>query len=182
MEKIAIMNLVERMNLLFGGFQDETCRACDGYNPHWRPNWKDEVETELDVIRDHFPIPLPEDYCEIFRKFGGGRIEDKRPNWVIPEMSFWTWDDMKDFDATVGFFEDCPNGFPFGDDIGDVVYFYVDDGTDTSIYMAEKSMTFDRDFWYKIAGSFTELFTSTEAQRLFRNFYRYGCDKGTDGR
>ena len=43
-------------------------------------------------------------------------------------------------------------------------------------------MTFDRDFWYKIAGSFTELFTSTEAQRLFRNFYRYGCDKGTDGR
>lgn len=134
------------------------------------------------VIRDHFPVPLPEDYCEIFRKFGGGRIEDKRPNWVIPEMSFWTWDDMKDFDATVGFFEDCPNGFPFGDDIGDVVYFYVDDGTDTGIYMAEKSMTFDRDFWYKIAGSFTELFTSTEAQRLFRNFYRYGCNKGTDGR
>ena len=89
---------------------------------------------------------------------------------------------MKDFDATVGFFEDCPNGFPFGDDIGDVVYFYVDDGADTGIYMAGKSVTFDKDFWYKIAGSFTELFTSTEAQRLFRNYYRYDCDKGGDGR
>jgi len=182
MEENTIMNLVEQIVLLFDGFQDEACRAWDGYNPYWRPNWKDEVETELNLIKEHSPISLPEDYCEIFRKFGGGGIADKRPNWVMPEMTFWIWNDIKDFDATVDFFEDCPNGFPFGDDIGDMVYFYVDDGADSGVYMAEKSMVFDKEEWHKIASSFTELFTSAEAQRLFRNYYNYGSDEGTDGR
>jgi hypothetical protein len=69
------------------------------------------------------PVSLPEDYCELFRRFGGGGIDDTRPNRVIPTMTFWTWSDMKDLDATVDFFEDCPHALPFGDDIGDMVYF-----------------------------------------------------------
>ncbi len=58
----------------------------------------------------------------------------------------------------------------------------VCDGKDTGIYMAEKSLIFDEEYRTKIADSFTELFTNPEAQRLFRNYYRYGCDKGGDGR
>ena len=176
------MNLIEQINVLFDNFQDKACWAHDGYHPDWRPNWREEVETELNLIREHSPVALPDGYCEIFRRFGGGCIEDKRPNWVIPEMTFWTWADMEDFDATVDFFADCPNALPFGDDIGDMAYFYLDDGADTGIYMAEKSLIWDKEYWYKIANSFTELFTDAETQRLFRNYYCYGHDKGGDGR
>lgn len=175
------MNLLEQIDLLFDHFQDEKCGWHDGYNPYWRPNWRDEVESELDLIKKNSPIPLPEDYCEVFRRFGGGIIEDRRPNRVMPVMTFWTWADMKDFDATVDFFQDCPHGLPLGDDMGDMVYFYVRNGDDTGLYMSEKSVAFDRDFWQKIADSFTELFTDSETQRRFRNYYRYGYDKGGDG-
>lgn len=65
------MNLIEQINLLFDGFQDEACDAWDGYDPDCRPNWKDEVETELGLIKENSPISLPEDYSEIFRRFGG---------------------------------------------------------------------------------------------------------------
>lgn len=176
------MDLLEKIALLFANFEDEACRAWDGYNPDWRPNWKDEVEGELDLIKENSPILLPKDYEEIFRRFGGGGIEDRRPNKVIPTMTFWIWDDMKDFDATVDFFAECPKALPFGDDIGDMVYFYVNDGEASGIYMADKSLTWDRDYHTKIAHSFTELFTDEEVQRFFRNYYRYGEDKGGDGR
>ena len=95
-------------------------------------------------------------------------------------MTFWKWDDIKEFDATVNFFEDCSHALPFGDDIGDIVYLYVCDGDDNGIYMADKSDFFEE--MQKLAGSLTELFTSPEVQRLFRNYYRFGCDKGGDGR
>ena len=176
------MNLIEQINLLFDNFQDEACYSTSGYDPDWRPNWWDEVETELKLILEHSPIPLPDDYCEIFRRFGGGCIEDHRPNRVMPDMTFWIWDDIAEFNTNVDFFVDCPNALPFGDDMGDVVYFYVNNEIDTGIYMAGKSLTWDNRYWHKIANSFTELFTNTEVQRLFRNYYQYGCDKGTDGR
>ena len=176
------MNLIEQINLLFDGFQNEACDAWDGCESYCRPNWKDEVETELGLIKENSPISLPEDYSEIFRRFGGGGIEDKRPNSVMPTMTFWAWDDIEDFDATLDFFELCPNALPFGDDIGDRVYFYVYDGEETGIYMSGKASFFDKQYWKKIANSFTELFTSAEVQRLFRNYYRYGYDKGGDGR
>lgn len=176
------MNLMDQVQQLFDGFQDEACQAWDGSNTFWRPNWKDEVETELSLIRENSPVLLPEDYCELFRRFGGGGIEDKRPDYVMPTMTFWIWDDMEDFDATVEFFQECPNALPLGDDIGDCVYFYVCDGADTGIYMSDKSMIFDPEYRTRIAASFTELFTNTETQRLFRNLYRYGCDRGGDGR
>lgn len=54
--------------------------------------------------------------------------------------------------------EDCPNALPFGDDIGDKVYFYVCDGEETSVYMCEKSMRFDKEFWNRVANSFTDSF------------------------
>lgn len=176
------MNLIEQIYLLFGHFQDNACHAWDGCHPYWRPNWKNEVETEWNLIVEHSPIPLPEDYREIFFRFGGGGIEDRRPNRVMPTMTFWAWNEIKDFDDTVDFFEDCPNALPFGDDIGDMSYFYVCDGENTGIYMAEKSLTWDKEYWHRLAGSFTELFTSAEAQRLFRNYYNYGYDKGGAGR
>ena len=138
------------------------------------------MEDKLNLIREHSPVPLPEDYREIFRRFGGGGIEDQRPNYIIPTMTFWKWDDIKEFDATVDFFEDCPHALPFGDDIGDIVYLYVCDGDDSGIYMAYKSDFFEE--MQKLARSLTELFTDTETQRLFRNYYRFGCDKGGDGR
>lgn len=174
------MNLTEQINQLFDNFQDPVCRAWDGYNPNWRPNWREKVEDELNLIREHSPVPLPEDYCEIFRRFGGGGIEDRRPNCVMPTMTFWAWDDIKEFDATVDFFEDCPNALPFGDDIGDIVYIYVSNEEGSGIYMAYKSDFFED--MQKLADSLTELFTDSEIQRLFRNNYRFGCDKGGDGR
>ena len=174
------MNLTERINQIFDNFQDPACRAWDGYNPDLRPNWREKVEDELNLIREHSPVPLPEDYCEIFRHFGGGGIGDRRANHVMPTMTFWAWDDIKEFDATVDFFEDCPNALPFGDDMGDIVYIYVSNGEDSGIYMADKSDFFEE--MQKLAGSLTELFTNPEAQRLFRNYYRFGCDKGGDGR
>lgn len=163
------MNLIEQINLLFDNFQDPACRAWDGYNPYWWPNRKEKVEDELDLIREHSPVPLPEDYCGLFRRFGGGGIEDQRPNYIIPTMTFWKWDDIKEFDATVDFFEDCPHALPFGDDIGDIVYLYVCDGDDSGIYMAYKSDFFEE--MQKLVRSLTELFTDTETQRLFRNYY-----------
>ena len=48
-----MMSLIEQINLLFDNFQDPACRAWDGYNPYWRPNWKEKVEDELDLIREH---------------------------------------------------------------------------------------------------------------------------------
>ena len=51
---------------------------------------------------------------------------------------------------------------------------------DSGVYMADKSDFFEE--MQKLAGSLTELFTDPEAQRLFRNYYRFGCDKGGDGR
>ena len=163
------------------------------------------MEDKLNLIREHSPVPLPEDYREIFRRFGGGgRLRNAPPldaglpaplgdrgseppqglpgrtNYAIPSMTFWKWDDIKEFDATVNFFEDCPHALPFGDDIGDIVYLYVSDGDDSGIYMAYKSDFFEE--MQKLAGSLTELFTDTETQLLFRNYYRFGCDKGGDGR
>ena len=108
------MNLTEQVHLLFDGFQDELCRPWDGYNACWRPNWKDEAEAELNLIREHSPVSLPEDYCELFRRFGGGGIDDTRPNRVILTMTFWTWSDMKDLDATVDFLRIVPTRFPLG--------------------------------------------------------------------
>lgn len=174
------MSLLEKIHSVFDDFQDEACRMWDGYNPHWRPNWQDEVDKEWHLICENSPIPLPEDYGEIFRHFGGGGIEDRRTNMVIPTMTFWTWADIKEFDATVDFFADRPNALPFGDDIGDRVYLYVSDGENSGIYMADKGDFFED--MQKLARSFTELFTDPEAQRLFRNYYRYGYDKGGDGR
>ena len=176
------MNLTEQINQIFDNFQDPECEAWDGYDPDWRPNWREKMEDELNLIQKHSPVPLPEDYCEIFRRFGGGGIEDRRSNRVMPTMTFWVWDDIEDFDATLDFFELCPNALPFGDDIGDRVYFYVCDGEETGIYMSGKASFFDKQYWKKIANSFTELFTSAEVQRLFRNYYCYGYDKGGDGR
>lgn len=176
------MDLMEQIDALFDHFQDKACREHDGYDPYWRPNWREEVEDELNLILERSPVPLPEDYCAIFRRFGGGCIEDRRPNRAIPDMTFWKWEDIQDFDATVEFFSECPHALPFGDDIGDVVYFFLNDGTDTGIYMAGKSLTWDRDYWHKIAESFTQLFTDAEVQRRFRNYYQFGCDKGGDGR
>lgn len=173
------MGLIEQINQLFDGFQDEACEAWDGEEEN--PDWKSEMEAELNLIKEHSPVPLPDDYCEIFRRFGGGGIEDKRPNRVMPTMTFWVWSDIEDFDANVEFFSYYSHALPFGDDIGDRVYFYVSDGEDT-IYMSGKAAFFDKQYWRKIANSFTELFTDAETQRLFRNYYRYGCDNGGDGR
>ena len=53
------MNLIEQINLLFDDFQSEMCRAWDGYNSYWRPNWKNEVETELNLEA----VPI----AEVFR-------------------------------------------------------------------------------------------------------------------
>ena len=55
------MSLTEQANRLFNAFQDEKCRAWARYHADWRSNWKD---------RENYPIPLLEDYCEIFHSFG----------------------------------------------------------------------------------------------------------------
>ena len=71
---------------------------------------------------------------------------------------------------------------PLGDDIGDRVYMLIQNEEENGIYMAGKSMFWDKDFRKKIANSLTELFINTEVQRKFRNYYCYGYDRGTDGR
>ena len=89
---------------------------------------------------------------------------------------------MKDFDAALKFFGACPKSLPFGDDMGDNVYFISDGDEEKGIYMSDKSTFRNKKFRRKIADSFTELFTDTETQRLFRNYSNYGYDKGGDGR
>lgn len=176
------MNLIKQIYASFDNFDNEMCRGYNGYNPVWRPNWNEEIEAELNLIKQHSPISIPDDYCEVFRVFGGGGIDDRRSNQVMPTITFWKWDDIKEFDATVNFFEDCPNALPFGDDIGDMVYFLMESSTESGVYMADKSMVWDEEFRIKIANSLTELFVNAEVQRRFRNLYRFGEDKGGDGR
>ena len=176
------MDLIKHIYLLFDNFSDKNCRMWNGYNPDWRANWNNEIENELNLIRVNSPIPLPEDYCEIFRAFGGGGIEDKRSNWVMPTMTFWAWADIQEFDDSFDFFAECPYALPLGDDIGDRVYMLIQNEEENGIYMAGKSMFWDKDFRKKIANSLTELFINTEVQRKFRNYYCYGYDRGTDGR
>ena len=176
------MDLIKQIYILFDNFSDENCRMWNGYNPDWRPNWNEEIEDELKRIQEHSPIPLPDDYCEIFRAFGGGGIEDKRPNWAIPDISFWAWAEIEDFNDCFDFFEECPNALPIGDDIGDRMYMLIQSKEENGIYMSGKSLFWDKEYRTKIASSFTELFTDADVQRKFRNYYCYGYDKGTDGR
>lgn len=176
------MNFIENVYSLFDGFQDKKCNVWNGCQSDWNPNWNQEIEDQWRLIVENSPISLPDDYRTLFYVFGGGGIEDKRPNWVIPTMTFWKWEDIEDFDETLNFFDDCPNALPFGDDIGGRIYLIICDSTEHGIYMTSKSMFWDKTFRRKIADSFTELFTDGEVQRRFRNYYNYGEDKGGDGR
>lgn len=63
------MDLIKQILSLFDNFSDKNCRAWNGYNPDWRPHWNDKIENELNLIKEHSPIPLPKDYCEIFQQF-----------------------------------------------------------------------------------------------------------------
>ena len=177
-----VMSLIEHIYALFNNFKDEECRAWSGREATWNPNWDQEIDGQWELIVKNSPIPLPDDYRELFYVFGGGGIEDQRPDWIIPEMTFWKWGDMKDFDAALNFFDACPKSLPFGDDMGDNVYFISDGDEEKGIYMSDKSTFRNKKFRRKIADSFTELFTDTETQRLFRNYSNYGYDKGGDGR
>ena len=114
------MSLIKQIYLLFDDFNDAQCYAHNGYDPEWRPTWNEDIEEQLRQIQRGSPISLPDDYCEVFRAFGGGCIEDSRENRIMPAMTFWTWDDIMEFDATVDFFKDCPNALPIGDDMGDI--------------------------------------------------------------
>lgn len=174
------MGLIEQIYETYHHFKDEKCYATNGYHPDYHPNWEDEVEDQLELIREHSPIPLPEDYCELFRAFGGGGIEDTRADYLIPNMTFWTWADIQDNAAD--FFSEYPNALPFGDDIGDMFYILMQDEDGVGIYMADKSDFFEEDDMLKIADSFTQLFTDAEVQRRFRNYYSFGADEGVDGR
>ena len=176
------MSLIEHIYALFNNFKDEECRAWSGREATWNPNWDQEIDGQWELIVKNSPIPLPDDYRELFYVFGGGGIEDQRPDWIIPEMTFWKWGDMKDFDAALKFFDACPKSLPFGDDMGDNVYFISDGDEEKGIYMSDKSTFRNKKFRRKIADSFTELFTDTETQRLFRNYSNYGYVKGGDGR
>lgn len=182
MKKGGTMKFIEQVYEIYHHFQDEKCYAFNGYHPDYHPKWEEEVEEQLALIQENSPVPLPEEYCELFRAFGGGGIEDRRTDYLVPIMTFWKWEDIEDFDATVDFFADCPNALPFGDDIGDMVYILMQDEKGIGIYMAEKSDFFEEDCRTKIADSFIELFTDLEVQRKFRNYYCFGYDKGEDGR
>lgn len=181
-DKRCHMEFIDQVYEVYEQFQDDRCHASNGYHDYYHPDWEHEVEEQLDLIRENSPVVLPEDYCELFRAFGGGGIEDKRPDNLIPTMTFWTWDDIQDFDDNVEFFADCPNALPFGDDIGDMIYLLMQDEDGLGIYMADKTDFFEEDDKVKIADSFTQLFTDAEVQRRFRNYYSFGCDKGGDGR
>lgn len=176
------MKFIEQIYEIYNNFEDEECSATNGYHPDYRPDWEDEVEEQLDLIRENSPVSLPEDYCELFRAFGGGSIEDRREDYLIPDMTFWKWDDIKDFDDSADFFSECPNALPFGDDIGDMLYLMMEDDDGVGIYMADKGDSFDEEGLIKIADSFTQLFTDPEVQRKFRNYYSFGSDEGGDGR
>lgn len=98
-----VMSLIEHIYALFNNFKDEECRAWSGREATWNPNWDQEIDGQWELIVKNSPIPLPDDYRELFYVFGGGGIEDQRPDWIIPEMTFWKWGDMKDFDAALKF-------------------------------------------------------------------------------
>lgn len=171
------MDLVKQIYLLYDNFSDENCRAIYGWDgPDLGSDWKDHIESEWKLIQEHSPISLPEDYHEIFSTFGGGAIEDERDNYVIPTMTFWTWEDINEFieSEAEDFFEECPKALPFGDDEGDMFYFFMEKRGKIGIYMAEKGDYSDSDSRYKIANSLTEIFTDAKVQKRFRNLYEFG--------
>lgn len=175
------MKFIEQIYEMYHHFQDGKCYASNGYHLKF-PNWEHEIENQLELIRENSPISLPEDYCELFHAFGGGAIEDARADYLIPNMTFWTWADIQDFDDNADFFSECPNALPFGDDMGDMLYLMMQDENGIGIYMADKTDSFEEEEMVKIADSFTQLFTDAEVQRRFRNYYSFGADEGGDGR
>lgn len=171
------MNLIKQIYLLYDNFSDENCWAIYGCDqPDLESDWKDKIENELNLIQEHSPISLPEDYCEIFRTFGGGAIEDERDDYVIPTMTFWTWADIDEFieSEAEDFFEECPNALPFGDDEGDMFYFFMKKGGEIGVYIAEKGGVPEAESRHKIANSLTELFTDAKVQKKFRKYYECG--------
>lgn len=170
------MSLVEQIYKLFNEFKDDGCRGFHGHNTQSSSSWSDYVEKELELIRSHSPIELPDDYCEIFRIFGGGAIEDERENYIIPTMTFWTWEDINEFleSEAEDFFEVCPNALPFGDDEGDMFYFFIKKGGKVGVYIAEKGDYADAESRHKIANSLTEVFTNSKIQHKFRDYYECG--------
>lgn len=149
------MNLSEHIYLSFGEFKDEKCQVSRSDCTY--PELDESLEAELAIIREHVPISLPEDYCEVFRLLGNGWIEDKREKWRIPDMTFMTWEDMEELNYTIEFFSICPNAFPFGDDVGDIFYFYGEGSEGLGIYMAEAGVFIKPENATKIADSFTQL-------------------------
>ncbi len=176
------MDLTQQIYHLFDGFQNKECYVWKGSDSNGKPYSEYEIENQLNQIKANSPIPLPEDYCQVFRVFGGGGFEDRWKHQVMPDMAFWTWDKIQDFHDTMCFFDDCPNGLPFADDSGDMVYFMLYENGSCRLYMTEKSTFWDEECRIKIADSFTQLFTDEEVQRLFRNYFSYGYDRGDDGR
>lgn len=172
------MNLIEQIYSVFNGFKDDGCDLIDSRNRSLESSLVDHVknEKELELIRSHSPIDLPDDYCEIFREFCGCAIEDRRNNYVIPIMTFWTWEEINEFieSEAEDFFEECPNSLPFGDDEGDMFYFFIKERGKFGVYIAEKGGDPEAESRHKIANSLTEVFTNSKIQRKFRDYYEYG--------
>ena len=130
------------------------------------------LKKEWDKIEKNSPIPLPEDYKELFSVFGGGWIEDHRENYmVLPYISFWTWDDIVFFnDESIDeFWQECPRMLPFGDEAGDRFYIYGEGPEGVGIYYCEFGCGYYIDSMVKLADSFTELFTDKVAQEKAKN-------------
>lgn len=60
------MSLIEHIYALFNNFKDEECRAWSGREATWNPNWDQEIDGQWELIVKNSPIPLPDDYRELF--------------------------------------------------------------------------------------------------------------------
>lgn len=129
------------------------------------------LEKEWEKIEKNSPIPLPDDYKELFSVFGGGSIEDMREDYLIaPLLSFYLWEDMQDFDDTMEFWEECPKMIPFGDECGDMVYLYGEGNDGLGIYICDHGAIYMEDM-EKVATTFTEMFTDEAAAERIKEIF-----------
>ncbi len=161
----------------FGDFQNEECYALkwrklakqtDEYITSPLPDSR--LEREWKKIEKNSPIPLPEDYKELFYVFGGSTIENRRDISFLSCIRFWTWEDITFFEdqPIEEFWEECPKMLPWGDELGDRFYAYGEGPQGLGVYCCEFGAGSYWEEMDKLADSFTLLFTDKETQKWVR--------------
>ena len=162
-------NFIKKVFASFDNFQTEECYVIR-QNQRWEnvtdfltnPIHDKELEKEWKRIKKNSPIPLPEDYKELFLIFGQSVIENHKDNSFPANFLFWNWDDIEFFEdmSIEDFWEECPKMLPVGHDLGDMFYIYGEGPDGLGVYWCDTGCGYYMEDMEKLADSFTKLFTN----------------------